>query len=391
MMRLWTWFLIMASLAVYGFSVVAAWSVDGNGDAAATAPATAVGGPATRAVRPLPGGVIGVGMNFYHVGDATFVLEAIDAIADLGFTGVQIVTPVFQRDGAAARVEIIEGDGRGPRRADLLAVMRRAKDRGLTVSLMPQVNLTDPRGNEWRGKIEPAPAPGSDPGSDPALGGWDAWWDSYIDAIGRFADLAAEAEADVFVVGCELLTTLRPEHDAAWVRVIDTCRRKFPGALTYSSTWDTYGRVRFWDRLDLIGISGYWDLTTGAAEDEPTDAELAARWREIRADLASFAEAQGKPILITEVGWPSLPWALSDPWNYVPAPGGETAADVAAQARGYRSFIAAWDDVLQHQDDPFLGVYFYEWGLFTEGGPADRGYTFRGKPAEAVVREWLTP
>ena len=28
---------------------------------------------------------------------------------------------------------------------------------------------------------------------------------------------------------------------------------------------------------------------------------------------------------------------------------------------------------------------------YTEGGPADRGYTFRGKPAGAVVRGWLTP
>ena len=408
MMRVWTWFLVMASLAVYGFSVVAVWTAPDGSDAAATAPATRGedSAPAAKS-RTLPAtGMIGVGMNFYHVGDATFVLEAIDDIAEMGFTGVQIVTPVFQRDGASERVEVIEGDGRGPRRADLLAVMRRAKERGLTVSLMPQVNLTDPRGNEWRGKIEPAPgsAPGTAPapGSEPALGGWDAWWDSYIDAIGRFADLAAEAEADVFVVGCELLTTLRPEHDAAWSRVIDTCRTRFPGALTYSTTWDTYGRVRFWDQLDLIGISGYWDLTAGAADDTPTDAELAARWREIREDLAAFAEAKGKPILVTEVGWPSLPWALRDPWNYVPD--SDTPADVEAQTRGYRSFIAAWGDafeVTKHDgrdarpakagptDSAFLGVYFYEWGLYTEGGPADRGYTFRGKPAGAVVEAWL--
>ena len=377
LLNLWTATLVGLSVLVWIASVIAAWatppaaSPDAAGATTAAAPATAAAGPR------FPAPLIGVGMNLYHVGDVGFVLDAVDEIAAMGFNAVQIVTPLFQENGASERVEVIEGDGRGPVRADLLAVMRRAKERGMTVSLMPQVNLTDPRGNEWRGKIEPD-----------GPGGWRAWWESYEAAIVSFGDLAAEAEADVFVVGCELLTTLRPEHGDAWRRVIAACRSRFQGVLTYSCTWDTYGRVVFWDRLDLIGISGYWDLTVDADDrDAPTDTELAARWRSIRADLEAFAEAEGKPILITEVGWPSLPWALRDPWNYVPE--GEIPPDAAAQARGYRSFVAAWGDALQQRDDPFLGVYFYEWGLFTQGGPEDRAYTFRGKPAEAVVREWL--
>lgn len=324
----------------------------------------------------------GVSINFYHVDSVQHVLDQLDAIADMGFDSVQIVTPIFQEHGLSPAVAIEQRPGRGPTFDDLDAALQHAKKLGLRTSLLPQVNLTAPRGNEWRGKIRPDD--------------WQPWWKSYRAIMLEFAKLAQRSDADVLVVGCELLTTLSPEHHNQWQRLIGECRARFHGSLTFSSTWDTFDRVGFWDQLDFIGISGYWDLTRDTANPEaPTDAELADRWRGIRARLQAFGRANRRPVLITEVGYPSLPWALSDPWNYVPKR--NSTPDPAAQARGYSSFLTAWQDVrpttttstTAASDSLWLGVFFYEWGLYTAGGPTDTGFTFRGKPAEPLLREWL--
>ncbi len=150
-------------------------------------------------------------------------------------------------------------------REDLVRVLKHAKARGLKTVLMPQINFVHPRGNEWRGKIQPYD--------------WSAWWQQYDRMIREHLAIANEADVDVFVVGCELLTQTA-DHEAHWRDVIDMARQHFNGALTYSTNWDSYTKVRFWDGLDAIGISGYWDLTTSAKDAAaPTDAELRSAGR----------------------------------------------------------------------------------------------------------------
>src|SRR3989442_847466 len=54
-----------------------------------------------------------------------------------------------------------------------------------------------------------------------------------------------------------------------WRALIAKVRRAFPGELTYSANWDDYENVGFWDALDLVGLSGYYELapTPGASTD----------------------------------------------------------------------------------------------------------------------------
>ncbi len=332
--------------------------------------------PASQAT-PLSRPVLGMSINVYHAPDMAPYREAIDGIADLGCNTLQIVTPMFVENGASRRVEILVGPDRGPSRADLLDLIRHARARGLRVHLMPQVNLYAPRGNEWRGKISPDD--------------WPGWWASYHDAMIGWADLAAASGVDLFVVGCELLSTQGPEHEHRWRSLIADCRARFRGELTYSTNWDRFDRVLFWDALDAIGISGYWDLTRGAADPtQPTAGELARRWRGIRERVLRFAEDADRPILFTEIGYPSLPWALRNPWNYLNN-GAPARHDV--QARGYRAFVAAWRDLLAPPaadalaDPRVAGVCFYKWDIHGDGGPTDTGYGIRGKPAYEVVGE----
>ena len=323
---------------------------------------------------------IGAALSLYYTDRIELYHDALEQMSRAGFNAVQIVTPIFQTDGSSPRVGSEIGPGRGPSRDDIAALLSHAKKLGMATMLMPQVNFTDPRGNEWRGKLQPER--------------WAPWWESYRETLDPFLDIAIENDADIFVVGCELLTTHQREHEARWRELIAHCRQRFTGQLTYSTTWDTYHKVTFWDALDAIGVSGYWDLTTLAQDrDHPTPDELERRWTQIKRQLLAFADTRGRPILLTEVGYPSLPWALKDPWNYVNSD--HVAADPDAQARGYAAFIAAWDGTIHPPaasapgDRRSLGVFFHKWDPYHHGGPTDSGYGIAGKPAYRLLTDWL--
>ena len=347
----------------------------------------------TRTRQTLPQ-MVGMTLNLYHTKDLSLYLDAVDRIAKLGFNTVHVITPVFQRHGAAQEIERLVGPGRALPKQDLKRVLRRAEQHGLTTVLMPQVNFTHPRGNEWRGKIQPQH--------------WPTWWRDYERMITDHAELAQDTDVDVFIVGCELLSTQKADHESRWRGIIDAVRGRFDGALTYSTNWDSYQKVLFWDALDAIGISGYWDLTRAASDPAaPTDAELIQRWRTIRQTVLTYAKNQDRPALITELGYPSLPWALRDPWNYVNTE--DRPADHEPQARGYRSFLDAWNPMLTkptstaprtqpvrtpqaewHLSEPRMaGVLFYRWDPYYHGGPEDTGYGVVGKPAFKVLKQWL--
>lgn len=336
--------------------------------------------PATAAAtQPLPQ-LVGFTINLHQPGDIQPALDAVDHLADLGFNGLQLTVPVFQTNGSDASPRRMEQPGYSATDEQILAVLTRAEEHGMHTNLLWQINFTHPRGNEWRGKIQP-----------PA---WDPWWQAYRELLIHHAKLAATANADAFTVGCELLSTHKPEFKHQWHATIALARKHFTGRLVYSSTWDSFHSYPAWETLDLIGISGWWNLTRQAADaDNPTDAELAARWATIRHELEGFAAAFSKPLIITEVGYPTIPWALKDPWNYVPDR--DTKPDPHAQARGYASFLDAWSDVfappgLARRSEAFAAVFFYEWSPYADSGaPGDFGYSPRNKPAEPLLEAWL--
>lgn len=284
--------------------------------------------------------------------------RSIDEIAALGADTVKLVVDARQENGASTRMYL---DVRMTPTSQMLGdLIDHAKAKGLRVILMPIVLLDAPRNNEWRGTLRPE--------------SWDQWFKSYRDILTHFAIIAQCHGVDVFCVGSELVSSESQEKQ--WQETIAHVRSIYHGLLTYSSNWDRYDQLPFWSSLDLIGMNSYWAL----GQDSNVSIEtIESNWKIHQRAIGEFSKKMGKPVLLTEVGWCSLANAAHEPWDYTK----DVAIDLDLQARLYAGFFNVWPGT------PWLaGFSIWEWKP-DGGGPDDKGYTPKGKPAEKVLRDAL--
>jgi len=284
--------------------------------------------------------------------------KLVDEIADLGAESVLVIVAGYQEN---TRSQVISHNLRGvPSRATLIRVIRHIHKRGMSTLLLPIVLLhevvTD---DDWRGGIKPP--------------SWDKWFEEYEDFITYYAKIAAETNVEVFSVGSELIST--EVFRRRWLKVIRSVRGVYRGKLLYSSNWDHYEEVAFWDALDCIGMTSYYTLTDTK---KPKLEELANAWRRIRDNIADWQKKVGKKVILTEVGYPSQDGCNKHPWNYYAS----EVVDLEEQALCFRAFL----DVCG-EEPMFSGIYIFEW--WGEGGAKDFNYTPRAKPAEKVLRDWF--
>ena len=330
-----------------------ATAVVGAGQEVSSEPAA---GPRVDTAGLLP--IRAVGMQIQRTDWIDRYKESINEIAALGADTVKIVVDARQEDGASNKIYV---DLRMTPNSDQLGeLFRHADGLGLKVIFMPIVLIDDPKGNEWRGTIQPQ--------------SWDKWFDSYRDMLRHFLWVADSNGVDVFVIGSELLSSER--HADEWAETIRLVRQDFGGLITYSSNWDHYNSVPFWDQLDLIGMNSYWTLGQGPDASVET---IQANWREIQDELRPFVERTGKPLIFLEVGWCSLDNAAKEPWDYTK----RVPVNVELQKRLWQGFWQTW-----HGTEWLGGMSVWEWPP-GDGGPADKGYTPEGKPAAEVIREWF--
>jgi hypothetical protein len=283
----------------------------------------------------------------------------VDEVVNLGADTVKFVVNAQMENGKSSRIYM---DLRAtPDQEQLVELIKYAKGKGLRVVLMPIVLLEYPEGDEWRGKIQP---------KNPTL-----WWDHYRQMMYHYAMAAERGGVDLLVIGSELVSMENKLDE--WIKVITTVRGVYKGMLTYSSNWDHYKDIPFWDYLDVIGMNSYWKL--GDDGNVPV-AEVVRRWQGIQKNVLGFAKSKGKPLILLEVGWCSQANAPYEPWDYTKD---EVPIDLDVQKRLWQAFFQAW-----HGTEGFGGFMLWEWTP-GDGGPKERGYTPEGKPAEAVIREWL--
>ncbi len=282
-------------------------------------------------------------------------------ISALGATHVAVVVTWFQQDIHAT--EIVADPRRTPSLSTIRRTIRAARRLGLRVMLFPYVRVDrklEP--HHWRGCLEPRDR--------------DAWYESYGAWIEGLARLAAAEDVEIISLGSEMSSV--DVDTERWIAMIQRVRRVFAGQVTYSANWDHYEEVGFWDRLDIIGLTGYFELVA-PDEDDPSLEQIIEGWREWYLRLIRWQSHQGRPILLTEVGYRSNNFAAAFPWRWGT---GEDQVDLEEQRRCYEAFARVWSD------EPRLsGVFFWNW--WGEGGRQCHDYTPRHKPAEAVLRRWF--
>ena len=256
-----------------------------------------------------------------------------------------------------------------PSDAALAYAIRELKARGLKAMLKPHVDGAD---GSWRGEFGPP---------DP-----DAWFANYAAFVLHYACLAEALGVDGLIVGTEYTKLSGPEHRAHWCSVIEGIRSVFSGILIYAanatSSDDEFVRVSFWDKLDLIGLNGYFPLTN---HDRPTLAELISAWsgnargEDMVKAIQRFAMRHDRRVIFTEIGYRSVTGCNVQPWNH------HTSApyDPTEQADCYRAFFEAWTG----HSSWMQGVFWWNWTV-PAVPPTDRGYNPRSKPAAQVLADW---
>jgi len=280
----------------------------------------------------------------------------LDEVAALGATDVALVVSWRQHDVHDTKIAAASST---PSDDDVRAAIRAARARGLAVLVFPIVELDELGPGAWRGTLAPR---------DRA-----AWWSSYEKFIAHYAQLAADESAEAFSIGSELGST--EGWRDRWFHLASRVQRIFPGAITYSANWDHFDQVSFTARLDWLGVTGYFELTTDA---DASEDELTRAWSSPKEKLLAFAEKSHKPLVITEIGYPSVDGGAVHPWDYTAL--GDV--DLDEQRRAFRAFARAWGNTA------LAGVFIWEWSL--PGGDHDRGYTPRDKPAECTLASWYS-
>jgi hypothetical protein len=203
---------------------------------------------------------------------------------------------------------------------------------------------------------------------------WRRWFESYAAYVLPYARDAQAAGADMFCVGREMdSTVVRREGD--WRLLVARIRALFHGPLTYSANFDTWQGIGFWDALDFIGVSAYFPLTERPS---PSLADLEAGWDRALAPLEQASRRFGRPVLLTEAGFPSIPAAARAPWREE-----RVEADVWLQARCYEATLRA----LARR--PWIeGVYFWLWERSSSPALRDPSHAIVGKPASFTMASW---
>lgn len=233
-----------------------------------------------------------------------------------------------------------------------------AKRLGMTVLLKPQI-----QGGGWTGHLAMHSAED-----------WALFFGHYERWIRHYALLAEVFELEMLSLGVELVQ-VTTQNEERFRALAGRIRRLYSGQLTYAANWGSeVEQIRFWDALDLVGVDSYYPLSDS---DEPSDDELLAGAAAVAQRLAALSRRVGKPIVLTEIGFPSHPAAWKEPWK------DRHEVDLDAQARATEAMLRALDG------QPWCaGTYWWKWSSDAREKRRDASHAIDGKPAEAVLARW---
>lgn len=189
---------------------------------------------------------------------------------------------------------------------------------------------------------------------------------SYAQLILHYARIAQDERVALFSIGNELGCLTK--HESDWRQLVRSVRRVYGGPLTYAANWgEEFESLRFGDALDFLGVNHYYPLTESSGDGLP---EMLAHAKSVAHSLEKVQARWKKPLLFTEVGYPSVRGGSAKPWDPP-----SRMQDVQEQASAYEAVFRSF------AGKPWMQGYFWWAWLDGDFSPAD-------KPAEGVLRAW---
>ncbi len=289
-------------------------------------------------------------------------------------------------------------DPLSPADAAVIAAIQALQAQGITVALKPHVDSID---GTWRGDFT---WPSADTTTAEQQAWLTAWFTSYQSFILHFAQIASQNGVGILVIGTEFAklsgSTCAGSCESYWLQyVIDPLRQQYPNlTLAYganaTSAGDEFTTVSFWKDVDIIGVDGYFPIDNSAdcntsTPPDPTLAELESGWTDnpCSGDFNAVAALQnlssaypGKPLIFTEIGYPSATGSNAAPYNYTPT----GAYDDTEQSNCYEAFF----EIFSQQTSWMKGVFWWAW-MVSPPAANDTGYSPQNKTAgDTTLPEW---
>lgn len=289
--------------------------------------------------------------------------EELTRIASTGATCVSLQA-IYRMERFDSN-EVVRHPTSSPTEASLRRTFRQARSLGLRMMFFPTINLRDEADNAewWRGNIKPQD--------------WDLWWRNYTAFNSELAALAQEEGVEWFSLGTEMESTHRfPDR---WRRLAQEVRKVFKGKLTYSVNFDAHDSFEFGDCLDVIGMNTYDPIAK--FDEYPSDEQIRDAWWWIVYKARTLQARFGKPVMVTEVGYPSVAHAHVGPWDF--------RTDKPADPDLQEQLVHGALKVLRNWSDG-EAVFYYLYGENLKrgvqpGGMEDRTYAPWGKPVEKTL------
>jgi len=324
---------------------------NGSTPSTASLPSTLYGANVAFATGPAWGNPPGYASR---AGDA-----ALTALRDLGASAAAIV-PYASMPAPDAPASLLRRRNLGSSQSDATVAhaLRKADALGMDVMLKPQISGEV----EWPGAIEM-----------PSDAAWDRFFDHYADWMLHYALMAERHDVEVLSIGTELVEATR-NHEAEWRRLIERVRAVYDGAVVYAANWgDEAERLSFADALDAVGVDSYYPLSS---DPEATDAELRAGAQAVVNRIEAVGERTGRPVLLTEVGFPNTEGA----WIHPHEKREDKPERPAHQARATQALAAALSDT------SIRGAFWWRWSPICR---FDYGRFPPTAPTRDVLREWF--
>lgn len=238
-----------------------------------------------------------------------------------------------------------------------------AKENGFKVMLKPQVYIP----GSWVGDMDFT--------SEEEWLKWEKEYESYVFGL---VEIAANKNIEMFCIGTEYKIAIK-KREKFWRQLIEKTRSVFKGKIVYSSNWDNYNQVPFWDVLDVIGISAYFPLVD---DKTPKVKDLKKEWKSIGKELKKFSRRNNKPILFTEFGYLSVDGCAYRAWELEKRVR-QTPINEQAQSNAYQALLEFFAE-----EDYWMGGFLWKWFPNMKGheGYPNRDYTPQGKIAKETIR-----